>query len=620
MNKAFRVAVTSLSLLSVSGSSIAIAKAQSLTSAPQPSAEIQSLTKALTGEWSLSVKFEPSASAPNGLANTGEETWRPGPGGFTLLEEEHLRFPETDAFLLGIIWWNTTTKTLQGMECQNLLPYTCDVKGAQNDITMNWDGKQFVIDEVETSTSGKKSIWHEVWSDITPTSFVQTGEYGDPGGPKKRLFTIHATRITATQSKNDTQGGHPASSAADPAPELQSLEKALKGNWSTTYEFAPGGISPTGGTGIGEENWRTGPGGYVLIEEEHVRAPSEEMFLIAFHWWDKTTKSLRGMLCNNSGPAACDFSTYSNSSLMWDGKQLTIDLDFPQGGKKMTWHEVWSGITATSFTQTGDIGEVGGPLKRALTVHGTKTAPNANGSPKMRTGDAVAQNIEVLFAPLPSEWMTEQNVMDPIWEQLGYKGVNYYAYGRPLSGKSFAARSDPSSSLYQAWLGAYVIVGGKSVFGSGEWDTQCAAFVKLAAYDQKSWLAAMGDPDPVADFSATRHVLTIPIDGSERTGCSLEGTTHSDLSSADTPLVKHMGMPPEAEWKEQLTAFHNMDLHVVGAWWYDPHRDISVVMYTASSRFKNRAGLVKDNDPAIATSLRQILQQGKLVAAVGRTQ
>jgi len=32
--------------------------------------------------------------------------------------------------------------------------------GALNDITMSWDGKQFVIDEVETSTSGKKSIWH----------------------------------------------------------------------------------------------------------------------------------------------------------------------------------------------------------------------------------------------------------------------------------------------------------------------------------------------------------------------------------------------------------------------------------------------------------------------------
>jgi hypothetical protein len=343
----------------------------------QAPAELQSLLKALSGDWSLRVKWEPDASDPNGLANTGEETWRPGPGEFTLLEEEHLRMPEGDLFLLGVIWWNTATRSLHGMECQNLLPYTCDVKGAQNDITMNWDGKQFVIDEVETSLSGKKSIWHEVWSDITPTSFVQTGEYGDPGGPRKRLFTIHATRVSTTQSKNEIHADHPASSAANPAPELQSLEKALKGNWSTTYEFAPGGNSPTGGTGTGEENWRTGAGGYVLMEEEHVRAPSEEMFLIAFHWWDKTTNKLRGMLCNNSGPAACDFSTYSNSSLNWDGKQLLIELEFPQGDKKMLWHEVWSAITPTSFTQIGEMGEVGGLRKRAVTIQGTKVASEA---------------------------------------------------------------------------------------------------------------------------------------------------------------------------------------------------------------------------------------------------
>jgi len=377
MKNVSSAALLSLALLVVCGAPITPLKAQSLTSAPQPSPEIASLTKALTGEWSLSVKFEPSASAPNGLTNTGEETWRPGPGGFTLLEEEHLRMPESDLFLLGIVWWNNADKSLHGMECQNLLPYTCDVKGAQNDITMSWDGKQFVIDEVETSTSGKKSLWHEVWSDITPTSFVQTGEYGDPGGPRKRLFTIHATRVTAMQSKNEIHGDHPASSTAGPVPELQSLEKALAGNWSTTYEFAPGGISPNGGTGTGEENWRTGPGGYVLMEEEHVRAPSEEMFLIALHWWDKTTNSLRGMLCNNSGPAACDFNTYANSALKWNGKQLTIDMGFPQSGKKMTWHEVWSGITATSFTQTGEMGEVSGPLKLAVTIHGTKLAPEA---------------------------------------------------------------------------------------------------------------------------------------------------------------------------------------------------------------------------------------------------
>src|SRR5258708_28396645 len=160
------------------------AQSQSTAKAPVPGSELQTLTTALSGNWSLSVKWEPDASMPNGLVNTGEETWRAGPGGYTLLEEEHLRMPQEEAFLLGIVWWNATTKNLQGMECQNLLPYTCDVKGALNDITMSWDGKQFVIDEIETSNTGKKSMWHEVWSDITPTSFTQTGEYGEPGAPR----------------------------------------------------------------------------------------------------------------------------------------------------------------------------------------------------------------------------------------------------------------------------------------------------------------------------------------------------------------------------------------------------------------------------------------------------
>jgi hypothetical protein len=101
-----------------------------------------------------------------------------------------LRMPDGEGFLLGVIWWNSTTKNLQGMECQNLLPFTCDLKGALNDITLSWDGKQFVIDEIETSSSGKKSMWHEVWSDITANSFTQSGESSG-----KRIFTMHAKRV-----------------------------------------------------------------------------------------------------------------------------------------------------------------------------------------------------------------------------------------------------------------------------------------------------------------------------------------------------------------------------------------------------------------------------------------
>lgn len=170
--------------------------------------------------------------------------------------------------------------------------------------------------------------------------------------------------------------GASAQSQAAPQPpaEMQSLEKALVGRWSTTYEFARGGMSPNAtGNGSGEEVRRTSPGDFVLMEEENVRAPFGQFFVFAIHWWDKSTNSLRGMLCNNSGPSACNVDSYSNSNLKWDGKQLTIEMQFPEHGKRMLWHEVWFDISPTSFTQTGDVGEVGGPLKRVVTIHGTKT-------------------------------------------------------------------------------------------------------------------------------------------------------------------------------------------------------------------------------------------------------
>lgn len=159
-----------------------------------PSAELQGLIKALSGKWSLEVKFEPSAKMPNGVTLSGEETWRSGPGGFTLLEDERLPTPEGDIFLLGIIWWDNRTQRLQGMECNNQFPFTCDLKSALNDITMTWDGRQFAIEEAETH-NGKKTGWHEVWSDITAKSFTQTGEIEEPDGSRNRFFTIHAKKV-----------------------------------------------------------------------------------------------------------------------------------------------------------------------------------------------------------------------------------------------------------------------------------------------------------------------------------------------------------------------------------------------------------------------------------------
>jgi hypothetical protein len=51
----------------------------------------------------------------------------------------------------------------------------------------------FAIEEIETH-NGKKTIWREVWSNITPTSFTQTGDVTQPDGSTTRFMTIQGTR------------------------------------------------------------------------------------------------------------------------------------------------------------------------------------------------------------------------------------------------------------------------------------------------------------------------------------------------------------------------------------------------------------------------------------------
>jgi hypothetical protein len=62
--------------------------------------------------------------------------------------------------------------------------------------------------------------------------------------------------------------------------------------------------------------------------------------------------------------------------------RFVIDMEFSSSGKRMMWHEVFTGFTSTSFTQTGDIGEVDGPLKRSLTIQAAKIGEVGSSSSK----------------------------------------------------------------------------------------------------------------------------------------------------------------------------------------------------------------------------------------------
>jgi hypothetical protein len=177
-----------------------------------------------------------------------------------------------------------------------------------------------------------------------------------------------------------------------PAPEMQTLTKALAGRWRISETFARLGdnsdaiSTPKGGTGHGWEVWRSGPGGFTFMEEEHNFTPAGEVFIVGYMWWDATKKAFGGMECNSQWPRGCDLqSALSRVSVTWDGKILVVDFRSEKDPTKLAWHEVFSSITSRSFVQTADVGMPDGSLKRWATIHAVRVDEGARPQAKSST-------------------------------------------------------------------------------------------------------------------------------------------------------------------------------------------------------------------------------------------
>lgn len=158
------------------------------------SAELQSLAKLFAGTWTLRVTFEPTPEIPKGLHGTGEETWRAVAGGLTLTDEESITAGPIKMALLGLFWTDHVTGQLRALDCNNQNPHTCDLEDARGALTVHWDGHELVVEEPEAGPDGKPMTSRVVWSDITTSSFTETGYLGPPGGPFKKGMTLLGTR------------------------------------------------------------------------------------------------------------------------------------------------------------------------------------------------------------------------------------------------------------------------------------------------------------------------------------------------------------------------------------------------------------------------------------------
>jgi hypothetical protein len=208
--------------------------------------------------------------------------------------------------------------------------------------------------------------------------------------------------------------------------------------------------------------------------------------------------------------------------------------------------------------------------------------------------DLVAQErkdgVTIYFPGFDPVWVKSmKNLMNPIWTPIDAEGVNYFMFAGPGSLlRNFSERSNPKSPYYQAWVGGYVT---KLKHGSVPADLPVWAS-QVTAFDQRSWLSAMGDPAPIADFGAATPVGSIVIDSHELQLWHGTMRSHSDLSEHPRgPLATLLGMPPKSTWPAGTHEFHDITLEGYFVCWSDSTRNISIVIYAVAAVDNERRGI-----------------------------
>jgi len=316
----------------------------------------------LLGSWSINA--ESRHGEENLGSGMGTELWYPGPGGKSLIEELHIADREgrpVDAF--GPAWWDPQARGQRFLWCTNNLPQGCVLSGN----VMRWEGNRYVYREHQKS-GGRIMLREEVFSDITDRSFLQTISAGPVIAKLTPVWIAKANKLDGDLPRLSFPA-LPIAVSAKISPQLSELIPALLGTWSLQLAFSPSENIPTGGSGVGEEVWRPGPGGHSLIEEYHSSGAEGEVSGLGIFWPSKGPLTMRVLWCESANANGCGVM---KGGAKWEGNQVVIEDESELGGKKMIFREVFSAISRSSFTQTLYEGESAGDLKKVVTISATR--------------------------------------------------------------------------------------------------------------------------------------------------------------------------------------------------------------------------------------------------------
>jgi hypothetical protein len=159
---------------------------------PKPGPQIERLRRALEGTWSIKERLAPDTASPSGATGEGRIVWRPGPGGFSVVEDYWSRQGRRKIVGFGVFWWDEGEHGYRTIWCDSTNPGGCiNFKHAAR-----WEGSRLVLVE-DYEINGKKFTFKEVFGDITSAGFTQTLYGAEAGGELKVDQTIRATKLTS---------------------------------------------------------------------------------------------------------------------------------------------------------------------------------------------------------------------------------------------------------------------------------------------------------------------------------------------------------------------------------------------------------------------------------------
>jgi hypothetical protein len=191
---AILVALAGLCCMSVAAQDTAAAKpaaepAGMAMPMPKATPEMTKLIRTMSGNWTVSEKYEPSPMTPKGGSGTGTAKIWQGPGGLSLMETYHSSGTMGPNFNgVGTWWYDAKAQVFHGLWCDNTTPNGCDAGG-----TTKWEGDKFV-GTMESEMGGQKMTTRFIYSDFKPDSFVMTMEMGPDVSKLQKSMTITYTK------------------------------------------------------------------------------------------------------------------------------------------------------------------------------------------------------------------------------------------------------------------------------------------------------------------------------------------------------------------------------------------------------------------------------------------